>query len=74
MNALQKLLNYVDPQADEPYTSLTPADASEVLASTETGCWETWTGTHYPTHDSVPWQSRGSAVRVQCDGTGEAHS
>lgn len=26
--------------------------------------WVTWTGTHYPTLDSVPWQARGSAIEV----------
>lgn len=40
---------------------------------TVSGCWQTWTGTHYPTLDSVPWQARGSAVLVPCDGTGAAH-
>lgn len=74
MNALKKLLGYVDPQADESYTPLTPADAYPVQPSTDTGCWETWSGTHYPTIASVPWQSRGSATQVPCDGTGEAHS
>lgn len=38
-----------------------------------TQCYETHSGTHYPTLASVPWQSRGSAVLVDCDGTGPAH-
>ena len=26
--------------------------------------WVTWTGTYYPTLESVPWQARGSAIEV----------
>lgn len=79
MDALQKLLNYTDPDASE-YTPVpelvegTPADAIQVQPATDDGCWETWSGTHYPTLDSVPWQAQGSATPVQCDGTGKAHS
>lgn len=73
MDALRKLLNYADPQVGEPYEPLTPTDARQVQPDTVSGCWQTWTGTHYPTLDSVPWQARGSAVLVPCDGTGAAH-
>lgn len=73
MEALQKLLNYTDPDTSE-YTPLTPADAIPAQSSTDDGCWETWSGTHYPSLESVPWQAAGNATPVQCDGTGEAHS
>lgn len=73
MNALQTILNTIDPQANEPYTPATPADAIPVEPPTVDGCWETHTGTHYADLASVPWQSAGSAVLVPCDGTGPAH-
>lgn len=39
----------------EHHEAASPAGATE---------WVTWTGTYYPTLDSVPWQARGSAIEV----------
>lgn len=36
-------------------------DAAPSAGDTE---WVTWTGTYYPTLESVPWQARGSAIEV----------
>lgn len=72
MDALDSLTNYIDPDTTG-YEPLTPADLIEVTAATDTGCWQTWTGTHYPTFASVPWQAQGSATLVECDGTVPSH-
>lgn len=74
MDTLQTVLNTTDPQAAEPYTPLTLADAVAVAYTADSGCWQTWTGTHYSTLDGVPWQASGSAVLVECDGHPPAHS
>lgn len=66
MSALQILLNTTDPQEGEPYTPLTPADAITVPYVANVGYWETWTGTIYPTEDSVPWQC-GATLHVDDD-------
>lgn len=71
-DALKVLLNYTDPDGD--YTpATTPADAIAADYIQDDGCWQTHTGTHYPSLASVPWQAQGSAVLVACDGTGPAH-
>jgi hypothetical protein len=74
MNTLDRINATVDPDT-EPYTpALSPADAIPVSPSADSGCWETHTGTHYPTLNDVPWQAQGSATLVECDGYGLAHS
>lgn len=74
MNALDRINATIDPQASEPYESLAPADAVHYAPSADSVCWETHSGTHYPSLDSVPWQAQGSAVQAECDGFGPAHS
>jgi hypothetical protein len=62
-NALQKLIGAVDPEFPDgiPATDATLISVAVDDTATE---WETWTGTRYPTLDSVPWQARESAVEV----------
>lgn len=64
MTALEKLKAWRDPEYPEGLPPVEPDvthSATDVTSDTE---WVTWTGTYYPTLDTVPWQSRGSAVEV----------
>ena len=58
--ALQTLRN-IQPEEIAP----TGAILIDVEPSSEDGTeWETHTGTRYPNLESIPWQARGSAVKV----------
>lgn len=50
----------VDP-VDVGSFEVEPSAVSPSAGATE---WVTWTGTYYPTLESVPWQARGSAIEV----------
>ncbi len=79
-NALNLLNNYEDPEATPLDTALDllvstpdPEDEAEPSVEQVNGCYETWSGTHYPDLASIPWQSAGSARLVACNGRGPAH-
>jgi hypothetical protein len=65
-NALNKLINYVDPEFPNGIPALPthPTVAASEAEEAEETEWVTWTGTYYPTLESVPWQARGSAIEV----------
>lgn len=83
-NALTLLQNYVDPETTPLAAALSllettpdpeaePATQPVPSAEQPNGCYQTWSGTHYPDLASIPWQSAGSAILVECDGTGPEH-
>lgn len=60
--ALQTLRN-TQSEAIEP-SGATLINVQPSHESAEGVEWETHTGTRYPTYDSIPWQARGSAIKV----------
>lgn len=69
-NALNLLNNYIDPESTPLDGALhlletTPDPESEGTQPTPINVfYRSWSGTEYPTLESIPWQSRGSAVAV----------
>lgn len=64
MSTALKILNdYIDPWFPN---GIPTSDAELIAVPSDTAIteWVTWSGTYYSTLNSVPWQSRGSAVEV----------